>query len=237
MVPHFSIFHTILLTEYWLISYTGKNTGISPAQLLVPLSFASILGGTCTLIGTSTNLVVAGLLTDAYPDDPSMQMGWVKMQFGQLFPYIALTPFITFPLLPAASLILASLEFPLHSLEWHTSSSQDHIFYKGVNGRKTEAFPRMMMARSFWGHVSWNGVRLPAVQWNDLGCETREECILSGKYDSSIVAVYCSRIKLTRVRAFWIPQKAYIVLVQEISTGLLGKISCWTQMIFFILLA
>ena len=76
------------------------------------------------------------------------------MQFGQLFPYIALTPFITFPLLPAASLILASLEFPLHSLEWHTSSSQVHIFYQGVNGRKTEAFPRMMMARSFWGHVS-----------------------------------------------------------------------------------
>ena len=75
MVPHFSIFCTILLTEYRLISYTGKNTGISPAQLLVPLSFASILGGTCTLIGTSTNLVVAGLLTDAYPDDPSMQMG------------------------------------------------------------------------------------------------------------------------------------------------------------------
>jgi len=27
-------------------------------QLFIPLSFASILGGTCTLIGTSTNLVV-----------------------------------------------------------------------------------------------------------------------------------------------------------------------------------
>lgn len=48
----------------------GKNTGISPAQLLVPLSFASILGGTCTLIGTSTNLVVAGLLSDYYSDYP-----------------------------------------------------------------------------------------------------------------------------------------------------------------------
>ena len=29
-------------------------------QLYIPLSFASMLGGTCTLIGTSTNLVVAG---------------------------------------------------------------------------------------------------------------------------------------------------------------------------------
>lgn len=61
----------------------GKNNGISPAQLLVPLSFASILGGTCTLIGTSTNLVVAGLLSDAYPDDPSMKMGLFDLgEFG-----------------------------------------------------------------------------------------------------------------------------------------------------------
>lgn len=50
----------------------GKNVGISPAQLLMPLSFASILGGTCTLIGTSTNLVVAGLYADYFPDDPQM---------------------------------------------------------------------------------------------------------------------------------------------------------------------
>ncbi|WP_287123983.1 SLC13 family permease [Chromohalobacter sp.] len=32
------------------------------SKLLLPLSYASILGGTCTLIGTSTNLVVDGLL-------------------------------------------------------------------------------------------------------------------------------------------------------------------------------
>ena len=31
---------------------TAKKTGIDPGQLLMPLAFASILGGTCTLIGT-----------------------------------------------------------------------------------------------------------------------------------------------------------------------------------------
>ena len=36
--------------------------GLSAAKLLLPLSYAAILGGTCTLIGTSTNLVVNGML-------------------------------------------------------------------------------------------------------------------------------------------------------------------------------
>ncbi len=37
---------------------------ISPSRLLIPLSYVSIFGGTCTLIGTSTNLVVGGLVQD-----------------------------------------------------------------------------------------------------------------------------------------------------------------------------
>jgi Na+/H+ antiporter NhaD/arsenite permease-like protein len=44
-----------------------RNLSMPVGQLLIPLSFATILGGTCTLIGTSTNLVVYGLLEDNYP--------------------------------------------------------------------------------------------------------------------------------------------------------------------------
>ncbi|MBU1723051.1 MAG: SLC13 family permease [Gammaproteobacteria bacterium] len=41
---------------------------LPPSKLLMPLSFAAIMGGTCTLIGTSTNLVVNGLLQkNGYP--------------------------------------------------------------------------------------------------------------------------------------------------------------------------
>ncbi|HUO84463.1 MAG TPA: SLC13 family permease [Thermoanaerobaculia bacterium] len=36
----------------------ARDTRTSPSRLLMPLSFAAIFGGTCTLIGTSTNLVV-----------------------------------------------------------------------------------------------------------------------------------------------------------------------------------
>lgn len=41
-----------------------KRTGLSPSKVMIPLSYAAILGGTCSLIGTSTNLVVAGMVVD-----------------------------------------------------------------------------------------------------------------------------------------------------------------------------
>ena len=40
----------------------AQRLGISASRLLMPLSYAAILGGTCTLIGTSTNLVMDGML-------------------------------------------------------------------------------------------------------------------------------------------------------------------------------
>jgi di/tricarboxylate transporter len=35
--------------------------GLSPSQFLIPISYASILAGTCTLIGTSTNIIISDL--------------------------------------------------------------------------------------------------------------------------------------------------------------------------------
>jgi di/tricarboxylate transporter len=46
----------------------AKRCRISVSKLLIPLSYATILGGTCTMIGTSTNLVVYGLLVRQQPD-------------------------------------------------------------------------------------------------------------------------------------------------------------------------
>ncbi len=44
------------------VSDWAERTGASPSRYLMPLSYAVILGGVATLIGTSTNLVVSGLL-------------------------------------------------------------------------------------------------------------------------------------------------------------------------------
>ena len=44
-----------------VIKIWSKKLGISPSKLLIPLSYASGMGGVCTLIGTPPNLIISGL--------------------------------------------------------------------------------------------------------------------------------------------------------------------------------
>ncbi|GIW73842.1 MAG: hypothetical protein KatS3mg103_0364 [Phycisphaerales bacterium] len=58
-----------------------KRTARPPSKLMIPLSYAAILGGTCSLIGTSTNLVVAGMVIDQTTLDPlgMFDITWVGL--------------------------------------------------------------------------------------------------------------------------------------------------------------
>ena len=50
----------VVATMIPAVTRWSKRIGIAPSKLMIPLSYAAILGGTLTLIGTSTNLVING---------------------------------------------------------------------------------------------------------------------------------------------------------------------------------
>jgi len=47
-----------------IVKTWSKKLGISPSKLLIPLSYASGMGGVCTLIGTPPNMIISGLYAD-----------------------------------------------------------------------------------------------------------------------------------------------------------------------------
>ncbi len=68
-----------------IIKKWSEKLNLSYKKFLIPLSYATILGGMCTLIGTSTNLVVHGLiLENGYP-------GFGMFELGKVGLFIAVT--------------------------------------------------------------------------------------------------------------------------------------------------
>nr|WP_321411663.1 SLC13 family permease [uncultured Carboxylicivirga sp.] len=84
----------------------SKRNGVSSSKLLIPLSYAAILGGCVTLIGTSTNLIVGGMVNDQdiIPEMQPLEMfdffwvGFPMLVIGFLYLY-----FFSYRLLPDRS--------------------------------------------------------------------------------------------------------------------------------------
>jgi di/tricarboxylate transporter len=80
--PVVMIFIPIILT-------VSSRHRISPSKLLIPISYACILGGSCTLIGTSNNILISGLSLSLGGPELSMfelsRLGVITAASGILF--------------------------------------------------------------------------------------------------------------------------------------------------------
>src|SRR5690606_2966866 len=67
----------------------AKRVGAPASKMLIPLSYAAILGGVCTLVGTSTNLVVSGFAqSKGLPGFAFFELAWIGLPLvaaGTLF--------------------------------------------------------------------------------------------------------------------------------------------------------
>ena len=72
---------TVVTLFVSIVKIWSKKLGISPSKLLIPLSYASGMGGVCTLIGTPPNLIISGL----YADHTGTQMNVLATTLPGLF--------------------------------------------------------------------------------------------------------------------------------------------------------
>ena len=94
----------------------SKSLGISSSKMLIPVSYASIFGGCCTLMGTSTNILASGIMGSnlLYPEMDSMSMFELsKIGLPLLFISLLLMVFFGKKLLPereALSTIISDID-------------------------------------------------------------------------------------------------------------------------------
>ena len=81
-----------------IVKRWAERVKLPATKFLIPISFATILGGMCTLIGTSTNLVVHGMILEAGYEGFSMfEIGKVGIFIaiaGMIYPQIDCSPTI-----------------------------------------------------------------------------------------------------------------------------------------------
>ena len=71
-----------------IIKHWAKSVKLPATEFLIPLSYVTILGGICTLIGTSTNLVVHGMILEAGYE------GFTMFELGKVGIFIAIAGII-----------------------------------------------------------------------------------------------------------------------------------------------
>jgi len=78
--------------------HLAKHYGFSPSKILLPLSYASIFGGTCTLVGTSTNLLVSSMSAERGEGALSVfefvRLGGVLLAVGMAYNLLVLARFL-----------------------------------------------------------------------------------------------------------------------------------------------
>jgi di/tricarboxylate transporter len=158
----------------------ARRNNLSPSRLLIPLSYASIAGGTCTLIGTSTNLVVNGLLVDqvGLPGLGVFDLAWIGLP-------IAVSVFL-FVLL-FSSRLLPDRDEPLVHGEDMREYTAEMMVEEGspLEGCCIEAAGLRCLPGLYLAEIERDGAIMPAVEPQER-LEANDRLIFVGAIESVV---------------------------------------------------
>jgi di/tricarboxylate transporter len=174
-----------------VISEWARKIGVSPSKLFLPLSYAAVLGGTCTLIGTSTNLVVQGLMIQAQRTDPSMPVlgMWTLTPVG----IVSTLAGIAFVLVASPRLLpnrKSTAQQAVEDPREYTVEMQVEP-YSSVDGKSIEGAGLRHLPGVYLAAVERNGERRVAVDPDE---------VLQGNDRLMFVGVVDSVVELQRIR-------------------------------------
>lgn len=158
----------------------ARRNNLSLSRLLIPLSYASIVGGTCTLIGTSTNLVVNGLLVDQV-DLPGLSMfdlAWIGLP-------IAVSVFLF--VLIFSKRLLPDRKEPLVHGNGMREYMAELVVEEGspLEGCSIEAAGLRCLPGLYLAEIDRNGTILPAVEPH-VRLESNDRLIFVGAIESVV---------------------------------------------------
>ncbi|MDA0130001.1 SLC13 family permease [Vibrio sp. MarTm2] len=156
-----------------LIGAIKRNQQHAPSKLLIPLSYAAILGGTLTLIGTSTNLIINSFVEDA---------GLPSLGF--------FTPtMIGLSVLVGGLLILVPLSYLLPNHDDHNQDDLPYFLEARVEpgsplvGRSISENNLRALRKLFLAEVIRDGQTMPSVD-PDFVLQARDRLLFCGDIES-----------------------------------------------------
>ena len=158
----------------------ARRNNLSLSRLLIPLSYASIAGGTCTLIGTSTNLVVNGLLVDqvGLPGLGMFDLAWIGLP-------VAISVFLF--VLIFSNRLLPDRKEPLVHGEGLREYTAEMMVEEGspLEGRSIEAAGLRCLPGLYLAEIDRNDTILPAVEPHEK-LQANDRLIFVGAIESVV---------------------------------------------------
>lgn len=158
----------------------ARSKEIAASKLLIPLSYCSLLGGCCTLIGTSTNLLVNGALRDLN-QAPMTMFELAPVGIPLAIAGIAFLAFLGPKLLPERSSITGTLE-----IEYRTTP-----LYHVLIGGNSPILGKRLLDTDFGNRAS--GIHVMEVRRNGTRLMSQLSEIVVQKNDRFLIAIHRRR--------------------------------------------